>query len=189
MPYLFVDRLVNCQLKAVFNEFNDTWRTSRHVWITLLLCLLLVSGTSIYSENIPVSIVLLQQCHCRNRHRGKLQNEAPPSALFESSRNFFTIHRRHRRKKRWTRILKLEFCDFWEFFLKFSKRHHAIWIVMVAAKLDQRRVLVTKFHQNRSTLKGRSAVRDTQTHRQANLAENNGPSGLQSGQQTTLLGL
>jgi len=24
MPYLFVDRLVNCQLKAVFNEFNDT---------------------------------------------------------------------------------------------------------------------------------------------------------------------
>jgi len=28
---------------------------------------------------------------------------------------------------------------------------------MVAAKLDQSRVLVTKFHQNRLTLKGRSA--------------------------------
>jgi len=33
-----------------------------------------------------------------------------------------------------------------------------IWtIIMVAAKLDQSRVPVTKFHQNRSTLKGRSA--------------------------------
>ena len=30
--------------------------------------------------------------------------------------DFFTIHRRHRRKKWWTRILKFEFCDFWEFF-------------------------------------------------------------------------
>ena len=26
---------------------------------------------------------------------------------------FFIIHRRHRRKKWWTRILKFEFCDFW----------------------------------------------------------------------------
>jgi len=53
---------------------------------------------------------------------------------------------------------------------------------MVAAKLDQSRVLVTKFHQNRLTLKGRSAGQrytDTQT----NSAENKGPSGLQSGQQ------
>jgi len=32
-----------------------------------------------------------------------------------------------------------------------------IWTIMVAAKLDQSGVLVTKFHQNRSTLKGRSA--------------------------------
>jgi len=30
--------------------------------------------------------------------------------------NFFTIDRRHRRKKWWTRILKFEFCGFWEFF-------------------------------------------------------------------------
>ena len=29
---------------------------------------------------------------------------------------FFTIHRRHRHQKWWTRILKFEFCEFWEFF-------------------------------------------------------------------------
>ena len=52
-----------------------------------------------------------------------------------------------------------------------------IWTIMVEAKLDQSRVLVTKFHQNRLTLKGRSAVRVTQRHRQTdsqtNSAENN----------------
>jgi len=32
-----------------------------------------------------------------------------------------------------------------------------IWTIMVAAKLDQSRLLVTKFHQNRLALKGRSA--------------------------------
>jgi len=61
-----------------------------------------------------------------------------------------------------------------ENFLKFSKRRHTvplrpIWTIMVAAKLDQSRVLVTKFHQNRSTLKGRSAGQrhtDRQTHTQ-----------------------
>jgi len=60
-----------------------------------------------------------------------------------------------------------------ENFLKFSKRHRAvplrlIWTIMVAAKLDHSRVLVTKFHQNRLTLKGRSASqrhRDRQTDR------------------------
>ena len=57
-------------------------------------------------------------------------------------------------------------------------------IIMVAAKLNHSRVLVTKFHQNRSTLKGRSAGQ-RHTDRQTNSAENNGPSGLQSGQQTT----
>jgi len=51
---------------------------------------------------------------------------------------------------------------------------------MVAAKLDQSRVLETKFHQNRLTLKGRSAGQ-RHTDRQTNSAENNGPSGLQSG--------
>jgi len=35
--------------------------------------------------------------------------------------NFFTIHRRHRCKKLWTRILKFLFCNFWQFFLNFQK--------------------------------------------------------------------
>jgi len=56
---------------------------------------------------------------------------------------------------------------------------------MVAAKLDQSRVLVTKFRQNRLTLKGRSAGQ-RHTDRQTNSAENNGPSGLQSGQQMAM---
>jgi len=51
---------------------------------------------------------------------------------------------------------------------------------MVAAKLDHSRVLVTKFCQNRLTLKGRSAGQ-RHTHRQTSSAENNGPSGLQLG--------
>jgi len=73
-----------------------------------------------------------------------------------------------------------------ENFLKFSKRRREvplrpIWTIMVAAKVDQSRVLVTQFHQNRLKLKGRSAGQ-THTHRQTNSAENNGPSGLQSGQ-------
>ena len=54
-------------------------------------------------------------------------------------------------------------------FLNFQKKHCAvplwpIWTIMAAAKLDQSRVLVTKFRQNRSTLKGRSAGQET--HRQ-----------------------
>jgi len=75
-----------------------------------------------------------------------------------------------------------------ENFLKFSKRGCAvplrpIWTIIVAAKLDQSRVLVTKFRQNRSTLKGRSAGQSHNTDKQTdNLAENKGPSGLQSGQ-------
>jgi len=74
-----------------------------------------------------------------------------------------------------------------ENFFKLSKRRHAvplrpIWTIMVAAKLDQSRVLVTKFRQNRLTLKGRSAGQ-RHTDRQTNSAENDGPSGLQLGQQ------
>jgi len=38
-----------------------------------------------FNQNIPSSAVLLQQCHCWNHHRGKLQNLSPPSVLFESS--------------------------------------------------------------------------------------------------------
>ena len=56
---------------------------------------------------------------------------------------------------------------------------------MVAAKLDQSGVIVTKFRQNRLTLKGRIAGQrhtDTPTDTYANSAENKDPSGLQSGQ-------
>ena len=52
---------------------------------------------------------------------GKLQNVSPPSVLFESSRIVLAIHRSQRRKNWWTRILKFEFCDFWEFFEIFKK--------------------------------------------------------------------
>jgi len=61
------------------------------------------------------------------------------------------------------KILKFEFCDFKKEFLKFSKRRRVIllrpiWTIMVvAAKLDQSRVLVAKFRQNRLTLKDSSA--------------------------------
>jgi len=110
---------------------------------------------------------------------------SPPSVLLESSQIFFTIHRSHRRKKMMDQNSAI-----FENFLKFSKRRRAvplrpIWTTMVVAKLDHSRVLVTKFRQNQSTLKGRSAgQRQTdKTHRQTNSAENNGPSGLQTGQQ------
>jgi len=57
-------------------------------------------------------------------------------------------------------------------FLKFSKRRcvvplRPIWTIMVAAKLDHSRVLVTKFRQNQLTMKGRSAGQShTHTDRQ-----------------------
>jgi len=74
-------------------------------------------------------------------------------------------------------------------FFKYSKRRRAVplrpmWTIMVAAKLDHSKVLVTKFHQNRSTLKCWSAGQ-RHIYRQTNSAENNGPSGLQSGQLNT----
>jgi len=62
---------------------------------------------------------------------------------------------------------------------------------MGAAKLDHSRVLVTKFHQNRSTVKGRSASQrhtDRRSDRQTNSAENKGPSGLQVGKNKNGLG-
>jgi len=73
-----------------------------------------------------------------------------------------------------------------ENFFKFTKRRRTvplqpIWTIMVAAKLDQSRVLVSKYRQNWSTMKGRSAGQG-HTDRQTNSAENKGPSGLQSGQ-------
>ena len=77
-------------------------------------------------------------------------------------------------KKWWTRIFEIRILWFLKIF-KFSKRRRAvplrpIWTIMVAAKLDQSRVLVTMFHQNRSTLKGRSAgQRHTHTDKQTRL--------------------
>jgi len=132
-------------------------------------------------RNISGSAHLLSTTHCtlpvlplHSTIGGRLpewqtsKNASPPWVLFGSS-HFFTIHRRHRRKKWWTRILKFEFVIF-ENFLKFWKRRCAvplrpIWTIMVTAKLDQSRVPVTKFRQNRLTLKGRSAGQ-RQTHRQ-----------------------
>jgi len=77
-----------------------------------------------------------------------------------------------------------------ENFLKFLKRRRTvhlqpIWTIMVPAKLDQSRVLVTKFRENRLTLKGRSADQrqtDTHTDRQTRL-KIRALQVLQSGQQ------
>jgi len=47
-----------------------------------------------------------------------------------------------------------------ENFLNFSQGRRTLWLIwtiIVVAKLDHSRVLVTKFPQNRLTLKGRSA--------------------------------
>jgi len=81
---------------------------------------------------------------------------------------------------------KYEFCNFSEFFEIFKKASRGPSAADVdhygRAKLDQSRVLETKFHQNQSTLKGRSAGQ-RQTDGQTNSAENKGSSGLPSGQQ------
>ena len=55
---------------------------------------------------------------------------------------------------------------------------------MVAAKLDQSRVLVTKFRQNRFTLKGRSAGQ-RQTDRQTTLVQSTKVPVLMSGSTVT----
>jgi len=129
-----------------------------------------------FNYNIPASVVLLQQCHCRNRHKGKLQNVSPPSVLFESSQNFLQYtgdtDATDGGPEFWN-----SYSVIFDNFLKFSERRRAvplrpIWTIMVAAKLDQSRVLVTEFRQNRLTLKGRSAGQrhtDRQTHRQTRL--------------------
>jgi len=140
-----------------------------------------------FNYNIQASVVLLLQCHCRSRNRGKVQNVSPSSVLLESSRNFYNTQETQTQKM----DQNFEIRILW--FLKFSKRHHAVPLrpmraIMVAAILDQSRVLVTKFHQNRLTLKGRSAgQRHIHTHWQTNWAENNGPSGLKSGQKVIQL--
>ena len=124
---------------------------------------LYATALPVQSEYLAPTVVLLQQCHCRNRHRGKTSKSISSSVSFvQIQSNFFTIHRRHRRKKMMDQNFEIRLLWVLRIFRKFSKRRRAvplrpIWTIMVAAKLDQSRVLVTKFRQNRLTLKGRSA--------------------------------
>ena len=134
-----------------------------------------------FNQNIPSSVVLLQQCHCRNHHRSKLQNLSPPSVLFESSRIFYSTQETQMQKMM-NQNFEIRILWFLRIFWNFRKGiARPIWTIMVAAKLDHSRVLVNKFRQNRSMLKVRSAGQ-RHTDRQTNLAENNGLSGLKSGQ-------
>ena len=52
-----------------------------------------------FNQNIPPSVVLLQQRHCRNRHRGKFKIYLLRQFCSNRVKFFFTIHRRRRRKK------------------------------------------------------------------------------------------
>ena len=80
----------------VYEDYMTSRKTSRWVFTARLspqFRMLLSFNRSTtphrrFNYDIPASIVLLQQCHCWNRHRGKLQNVSPPSVLFESSRIF-----------------------------------------------------------------------------------------------------
>jgi len=122
---------------------------------------------------------------CRN---GKFQNLSPPSVLFKSSQFFYNTQKTQKQ------IMMDQSFEIWilwflRIFFRFLKRRRAvplrpIWTIMVAAKLDHSSVFVTKFRENRSTLKDRNAGQrhtDTHTDRQTNSAENNSPSGLHSG--------
>jgi len=56
----------------------------------------------------------------RYGNRGRRQNVSPPSVLFEWSRIFYNTQETQM-PKMITRILKFEFCDFWEFFWNFQQ--------------------------------------------------------------------
>jgi len=86
-----------------------------------------------FNQNIPPSVVLLQQCHCRNRHRAKLQNLSPPSVLFESSRIFFHNTQETQTQKMMDQNFEIRILWFLRIFLKFLKRHRT---VPSAADLD-----------------------------------------------------
>jgi len=114
-----------------------------------------------FNQNIAPSIVLLQQCQCRNRHRGKLQNYFLRQFCVNRVQFFLQytgdIDAKNHGPEFWNSNSAI-----FENFLKFSKSRHAvplrpIWTILVAAKLDHSRVPVTKFRQNRLTLKGRNA--------------------------------
>jgi len=70
-----------------------------------------------FNQNIPSSVVLLQQCHCRNIHRGKLQNLSPPSVLFESSPIFlqYTVDTDAKTVDQKFEIRILWFLRYWNF--------------------------------------------------------------------------
>jgi len=117
-----------------------------------------------------------QYCRCMLRsaggcRNGKLQNVSPPSVLFESSQFFYNTQETQTQKNYGPEFWNSNSVIF-ENSVRFSNRRRAvplwpIWTVMVAAKLDQSRVLVTKFRQNQSMLKGRIVgQRQTDTHRQ-----------------------
>jgi len=153
-----------------------------------------------FNQNIPPSVVVLQQCHCRNRHRGKLHNVSPPSVLFDWTRIFFTIHRRQTQKMM-DQNFEIRILWFLRIFWNFEKASRG----PSAADLDHYGRCQTRSEwgpcdqvsSNRLTLKGRSASqrhKDRQTRLKwgpfrfaigpTNWAQNNCPSGLQSGQKS-----
>ena len=90
----------------------------------------------------------------------------------------FTVHRRHRRKKMMDQNFEIRILWFLRIFWNFQKGvarslcGRSGRLFMVAAKLDQSRVLVTRFRQNRSTLQGRprsAGQRHRQTDRETRL--------------------
>ena len=64
-----------------------------------------------FSQNIMSSVVLLQQCHCRNRHRRKLHNLSPPSVLFESSGIFYNTQETQTGQQTRLKIMALQVCN------------------------------------------------------------------------------
>ena len=114
-----------------------------------------------FNYNIPASVVLLQQCNCRNCHGANFKMY--PLREFCSNRvKIFLQYRGDTDAKNHGPEFSNSNSVIFENFLKYSKRRRAvplrpIWTIMVAAKLDQSGVLMTKFRQNRLALKGRSA--------------------------------
>ena len=117
-------------------------------------------------------------CHCAARYdrrevAGMANFKMYLLCQFCSNRvEFFYNKQKTQTQKMIDQNFEIRILWFLRIFWNYQKRRRAvplrpIWTIMVAAKLDQSRILVTKFHQNRSTLKGRSAgQRQTDTHRQ-----------------------
>ena len=84
--------------------------------------------------------------------------------------NFFTIHRRHRRKKMMDQNFEIRILWFLRFFEIFKKASRGplrpIWTILVAAKLDHSRSLWPSFVKIGQRWKVEVPVRDTHTDRQ-----------------------